>query len=131
MLQVRMILDLVNHGRMPRDGEDRLEVLPQEVGDADGADAPGVAQGFHLGPLGSEEGRVGGGEEGVVQEVEVDVVEAEGGEGAVQGCGDRGVLWGDRGFGGDEEGGTREGGARDGGAEFAFVGVGWGGGGGG
>lgn len=119
-----MVLNLVNHRRMPRHSQDRLEVLPQKVGDADGAHAPGVAEGFHLGPFGDEEGRVGGGEEGVVQEVEVDVVEAEGGEGAVERCGDGGVLGGDGGFGGDEEGGAREGGARDGGAEFGFVGVG-------
>lgn len=124
MLQVRVVLNLVNHGRMPRHGEDRLEVLPEEIGDADGADAARVAQGFHLGPFGDEEGGVGGGEEGVVQEVEVDVVEAERGEGAVERGREGGVLGGDGGFGRDEEGGAREGGASDGGAEFGFVGVG-------
>jgi hypothetical protein len=59
-----------------------------------------------------------------VDQVEVDVVQAEVGEGAREGRFD-GLAGTARGFGGDEELGAGDGGAGDGGAEFALVAVGW------
>jgi hypothetical protein len=59
-----------------------------------------------------------------VDQVQVDVVDAELGEGAGKGRLDR-LARVAEGLGGDVEGGARDGAARDGGAEFALVAVGW------
>ena len=59
-----------------------------------------------------------------MDQVEVDVVEAEVGKGTREGRLD-GLAGTARGFGGDEELGAGDGGAGDGGAEFALVAVGW------
>jgi hypothetical protein len=59
-----------------------------------------------------------------VDQVQVDVVDAELGERSRKGRLDR-LARVAEGLGGDVEGGARDGAARDGGAEFALVAVGW------
>jgi hypothetical protein len=59
-----------------------------------------------------------------VDQVQVDVVDAELGQGAGKGGLD-GLAGAAGGFGGDVEGGARDGAAGDGGTEFALVAVGW------
>lgn len=76
VLEVRMVLDLVDRGRDLCRLEDGLEMLLEEVGDANGLCAAGSLDGLEVGPL-LLQLLVAVGEEGAVDEVQVDVVQAE------------------------------------------------------
>lgn len=117
VLEVGVEFDLVDGGGVERGGQGGFQVALCVVGDADGSRFARLLHRFHLGPFLLEVG-VGLGEEGGVDEVEVDVFEAELLEAGVDGRGDGGDV-GDY-FGGDEElfAGDLAGG--DGGAEFGF-----------
>lgn len=123
VLEIRVVLDLVNSGDHLGRLEDDLDVLLEEVGDADGLGLARGLDGLEVGPL-LLQLLVRGGEPGPVEEVEVDVVEAQLLEGQLEGF-LRGLLLLAVRLGGDEELAPGDAGRLDGRAELFFVSVHW------
>lgn len=124
VLEVGVELDLVDGGDDVGGLEDVLDVFLEEVGEADGAGAARGLDGLELGPAALDLLLVDALPVGRVDQVEVDVVEAEllqrQGKGVLDGAGRLGVVLCD-----DEELLAGDAGGLDGGAELLLVAVDW------
>ena len=123
MLQVRVVFDLVHDGDVFRGAQRGFQVRAQVVGHADRLRFAGFFDGFHSGPGVLQLG-VGFGEVWRVDQVQVDVGEAEFLQTGVERGGDVGDVGQD--FRRDEEFGAGNPAGFDGGAELGLGAVGFG-----
>lgn len=101
VLQVRVELDLVDGRRDLGSPQDDLEMLLEEVGNADGLGFAGLLDGLHVGPFLLQD-LIGAAVERDVDEVEVDVVQTQFLQGGIK------VLLGDLGIASGKLGGDKE-----------------------